>query len=478
MIGTKRQTFSFSSLIVLILLNVAAAAAQALSSSLAPFACPPISSSVLACTAGCWKSSLASSAACEPVGAGYYSPANDNRRYQCPAGSFAASDGIVSSCRLCPPGSFADTLGSSQCHYCPVGSYNSQSGAVSCTACDSTYYHGIGSDAVALTTTLSSSASSSNWTGLWYCLAPLHLPGVAASTPPPTVTPGLGGQPTANRVAPTLPSQSTTSTLPRSTLSPSPPPPPPPSSSSGFRTFLQHANVPMLIAVLTLGVLLLLLGVYNCSRGYLARFLIGGGFCGCCSWFNNRVTHAHDPRRSENDDDDDNQSSSATTKTDALSTTISENKSTASATGKNGIPHNQKGNLDPEKGHLTDAVADQIMRSGKESDDEVDDDDDVESTCSSFRGVYLTDTQLHALSRATGLEFGLDHEDDDENMIMMEDPSIAAHTGYGGAVSIWSVPAASVVVQLRSTDCGTEQEEEGYEDVSLNGDDKDMERVV
>jgi Tyrosine-protein kinase ephrin type A/B receptor-like len=70
---------------------------------------------------------------CSPVGAGYFSPNNDNIRYACPRGSYADQD-EAEACSICDAGSISGVAFRS-CFLCPEGFYQELPGQFNCKEC-------------------------------------------------------------------------------------------------------------------------------------------------------------------------------------------------------------------------------------------------------------------------------------------------------------------------------------------------------
>jgi hypothetical protein len=88
-------------------------------------------------TTGCGAGYYLYNSVCTCVGNGYYSPDDDNNRYTCPAGSYCS--GCSSSGTLCAAGTYS-AAGASSCITCPAGSYNTTTGNSSCTTCPAGRY--------------------------------------------------------------------------------------------------------------------------------------------------------------------------------------------------------------------------------------------------------------------------------------------------------------------------------------------------
>ena len=126
------------------------------------------------CSGGFWTPAAADPhhQPCQPVGHGYYSPNNDNRRYPCPLGTYSNQLNAVT-CEECPAGTFSNTAtavpsssssssltagllspplgatapgGAVTCEPCASGTYTPLPSSVICLSCDPSHYDGFGSD--------------------------------------------------------------------------------------------------------------------------------------------------------------------------------------------------------------------------------------------------------------------------------------------------------------------------------------------
>jgi hypothetical protein len=70
---------------------------------------------------------------CAPVGAGYFSPSNDNTRYECESGSYSNHD-EAEFCSICDAGSISG-VGFRDCFLCPSGFYQELPGQATCKEC-------------------------------------------------------------------------------------------------------------------------------------------------------------------------------------------------------------------------------------------------------------------------------------------------------------------------------------------------------
>ncbi|KAI2502716.1 hypothetical protein MHU86_11701 [Fragilaria crotonensis] len=89
------------------------------------------------CGAGCYnKDNLVLNGGlhiCSPVGAGYFSPRNDNARYECESGSYSNHD-EAEFCSICDAGSISG-VGFRDCFLCPSGFYQELPGQANCKEC-------------------------------------------------------------------------------------------------------------------------------------------------------------------------------------------------------------------------------------------------------------------------------------------------------------------------------------------------------
>jgi Tyrosine-protein kinase ephrin type A/B receptor-like len=70
---------------------------------------------------------------CIAVGAGYFSPRNDNNRYACARGTYS-NNTEAESCSVCPAGSISD-VAFQECFLCPAGFYQELPGQYTCKQC-------------------------------------------------------------------------------------------------------------------------------------------------------------------------------------------------------------------------------------------------------------------------------------------------------------------------------------------------------
>jgi hypothetical protein len=101
------------------------------------------------CPQGCWHESGIvnhdGSRKCAQVGSGYFSPRNDNGRYQCEPGTFSNQQ-YAELCTSCPAGTHSSSEGSSECSVCPSETFSGIPGSTYCGLCDSKYYSGDGAN--------------------------------------------------------------------------------------------------------------------------------------------------------------------------------------------------------------------------------------------------------------------------------------------------------------------------------------------
>jgi hypothetical protein len=147
------------------------------------------------CPGGYWRRSSNPSSDCAPAGEGFFSPDDNDSRYPCPPGSFAA-DVTTAICTDCPPGSFSAEAQAVTCQYCPSASYAEEAASQECVRCNDLYYAGLASDYAILL--------SGQQTGLLqgdlFCIEPLVGP-IYSKTP--TASPSLPNTPIPSSKAPT-----------------------------------------------------------------------------------------------------------------------------------------------------------------------------------------------------------------------------------------------------------------------------------
>lgn len=141
--------------------------------------CPNHLSHNLACPQGCYHASgilnSDGTRTCEPVGAGYYSPPNDNLRYICSFGTYSASD-TAHVCSSCPPGTHSSSAGASTCEICPRAHYSNLPGSIFCSPCNPEVYNDEGSNAIQV------------WSGTIFCAITVPSP-TSHPLASPTMTP-------------------------------------------------------------------------------------------------------------------------------------------------------------------------------------------------------------------------------------------------------------------------------------------------
>lgn len=354
------------------------------SSSTSPPSCA--GPSVILCSGGCWNPSGKINGNgyrdCQAVGVGFYSPIGDDRRYPCPAGSYAA-DNDMSVCTPCPIGTFSSTVGAAQCQACPSASYASTAGSLACEACDPVYYQGVGCDYAMMQET--------NGQMQLVCIQPLpKSENSTNATAIPTTRTSQGATPTAQPTASPSKRPRGTPALP-TTISPSirqgPVDGTAPNSSNNNNGSHRSAVFPLAAVALAVG-LFGLMGVFWYGRRRSLRKAVANST-----------------------------SSSQRDRNVAVSGSGSSFKSC-------GLEEYHPHDEEPDEEEM---MPDELTGS-------VNQDDDLGSV---EEGLYLNDQELRAMERATGLDFGLDH---DNMSSALDDPSVAVGT-------VWSMPAASVRVR-------------------------------
>ena len=192
------------------------------------------------------SSAVSTTTACQAVGSGYYSPAEDLDRYPCPQGSVAWKTNQAA-CTTCPAGTHAPLVASAVCTPCPRGSFTADTVVnvgddpnalrIQCTVCNPLFYNGTGSDhALWLTPEDSTAVAVVIPQAGYYCLEPIATTeetpdddnnnnnefGDSSSTtnPSPTMTPqpwDLSSSPVPS-ASPTLAFTTTATTTPPPTL--------------------------------------------------------------------------------------------------------------------------------------------------------------------------------------------------------------------------------------------------------------------
>lgn len=111
----------------------------------------------------------------------------------CPVGTFKVGTSTVTSCTMCPAGSFSPTTGSANCSNCSAGSFSSSPGSSSCTPCPAgTYSTAVGASSsstcnnacAAGTYSLAGSSTCTSCPAGGYSLGP-----VSSCTPTATMVP-------------------------------------------------------------------------------------------------------------------------------------------------------------------------------------------------------------------------------------------------------------------------------------------------
>jgi len=368
----------------------AAVASQSASSSTSPPSCA--GPTVILCSGGCWNPSGKINGNgyrdCQAVGLGFYSPIGDDRRYPCPAGSYAAND-HMSVCTPCPVGTFSSTVGAAQCQDCPSASYASTAGSLACEACDPVYYQGVGC-AYAMT-------QETNGQMQLVCVPPLS--GSENSTNA-TASPTTGTSQEA--ATPTVLPTASPSTRPRGTpalpTTISPPIRQGPVDGTAPNNNNNNNNGSHRSAVFPLAAVALAVGLI----GLMGVF-----------WYGRRRSLRKGVANAT--------SSSQRDRNVAVSGSESSFKSYGL---EEYHPHD---NGEPDEEMMPDEPTCSVNQ----------DDDDEDDLGSVEEGLYLNDQELRAMERATGLDFGLDH---DNMSSALDDPSVAVGT-------VWSMPAASVRVR-------------------------------
>ena len=186
------------------------------------------------------SNAVSTTTACQAVGSGYYSPAQDVDRYPCPQGSVAWNTDSAA-CTTCPAGTHAPLVASAVCTPCPRGSFTADTVVnvgddpnalrIQCTVCNPLFYNGTGSDhALWLTPEDSTTLAVVIPHAGYYCLEPIATTeetpdddnnnnnnefGDSSSTtnPPPTMVPLLDSS-TVPSASPTLAFTTTATTTP------------------------------------------------------------------------------------------------------------------------------------------------------------------------------------------------------------------------------------------------------------------------
>lgn len=84
---------------------------------------------------------------CVDVGVGFFSPLDDDKRYNCAPGYYSNSQ-TASKCTPCPAGSIGTSEGATECFDCLPGLFQSYQGKTECWPCDDSYYNGSGSNTI------------------------------------------------------------------------------------------------------------------------------------------------------------------------------------------------------------------------------------------------------------------------------------------------------------------------------------------